>query len=62
MSINIEKLNRLAYLNEERLRNAKNSDIATIKSCYEIRGTLAKIAKEAGFVRVFDNTFKLPSA
>ena len=59
MPIDIDKLNKLAYANEERLRNARY-EIETIKGCHSLRETLAKIAKENGFVRLFDNSFKNP--
>ena len=58
MNVNLEKLNRIAQLNEERLRNAKNTDVATVQLCNQMRATLAKIAKDAGFVRGFDGSFR----
>jgi hypothetical protein len=60
MTVNLEKLNRLALANEERLRNAKNADVERVAACYAMRASLAKVAREAGLVRSFDNTFRLP--
>jgi hypothetical protein len=59
MAINLEDLNRLAYANEKRLRDAKG-DVETIKACNDTRRSLSKIAAEAGFVRGFDMSFRRP--